>query len=183
MNASGQEIAVLGGGCFWCLEAIFSTLRGVYSVRSGYCGGGSKAPSYETICRGNTGFAEVIELAYEPSILSFQTLLDCFFAIHDPSTLNRQGHDVGTQYRSVIFCQTEIQETEARRAIAHLNAAGEYKGRVITEVAGKEPFFPAEAYHQRYYDTHPEQGYCAIVIAPKLAAFRDRYPELIRRAI
>lgn len=167
MSTTELETAVLGGGCFWCLEGIFSTVRGEGGVRPGYCGGG-------------TGFAEVVEISYDPSILSFQALLECFFAIHDPSTLNRQGHDVGPQYRSVIFCQSERQEAEARRTIASLNAVGEYKRRVITEVAGKAPFFPAESCHRVYHANNPEQGYCAVVIAPKLTAFRARYPELIR---
>ena len=178
------EIAVLGGGCFWCLEAVFSTLRGVRSVRSGYCGGQKGLPTYESVCGGTTGYAEVVEILFDPAIISFSTLLECFFAIHDPTSLNRQGHDVGTQYRSVIFCQEQSQAEAAAAMITLVNERGRYDGKVVTQVVTeKAPFYPAEKYHQGYYEANPQQGYCSIVIAPKLAQFRARYPELLRQEI
>jgi peptide-methionine (S)-S-oxide reductase len=180
VTTGGKEIAVFGGGCFWCLDAVFSTLRGVSQVRSGYCGGRLEAPSYATVCSGSTGHAEVVEIMFDPEVISFATLLDCFFAVHDPTTLNRQGHDVGTQYRSVVFCQSESQAAAAKEAVARLQASAAYSSPIITEIAPAQPFYPAESYHQGYFGANPEQGYCSVVIAPKLARFRAHHRDLMK---
>ncbi|MFP5429991.1 MAG: peptide-methionine (S)-S-oxide reductase MsrA [Gammaproteobacteria bacterium] len=169
------EKAVLGGGCFWCLDAVFREVKGVTEVVSGYAGGARPNPSYEQICTGATGHAEVVQLSFDNSVITFRDLLDIFFAIHDPTTLNRQGHDVGTQYRSVVFCQDAAQKTVVQEAIAALNAATVLDHPVVTEVAEAAPFWPAEAYHQNYFAHHPGQGYCQVVIAPKLAKFRRQF--------
>lgn len=169
------EKAVLGGGCFWCLDAVFREVKGVTEVVSGYAGGARPHPSYEQICTGATGHAEVVQLSFDTSVITFRELLDIFFAIHDPTTLNRQGHDVGTQYRSVVFCQDAAQKAVVQEAIAALDAAKVFANPVVTEVAEAVPFWPAEAYHQNYFARNPGQGYCQIVIAPKLAKFRQTY--------
>jgi peptide-methionine (S)-S-oxide reductase len=174
----GAEVAVLGGGCFWCIEAVFQRLRGVHSVVSGYCGGARAAPTYEQVCSGATGHAEVVRIAFDPAVIDFPTLLEVFFAVHDPTTPDRQGHDVGSQYRSVIFCQSERQRAEAESAIRRVDATGDWGAPAVTELAGAEPFWPAEDYHWNYYDGHRSQPYCQAVIAPKVAklqfAFKDR---------
>ena len=170
-----MQKAVLGGGCFWCLDAVFREVRGVTQVVSGYAGGARPNPSYEQICTGATGHAEVVEVSFDDTVLSFSGVLDIFFAIHDPTTLNRQGNDVGTQYRSVVFCQDAAQESAVRAAIAALESGGTLRAPVVTEVAGPATFWPAEAYHQDYFARHPGQGYCQLVIAPKLAKFRQKF--------
>ncbi|MFZ5561445.1 MAG: peptide-methionine (S)-S-oxide reductase MsrA [Pseudomonadota bacterium] len=174
------ENAVLGGGCFWCLDAVFRQVRGVRSVVSGYAGGPRPNPTYEQVCSGATGHAEVVAVTFDPALVSFRELLEIFFAIHDPTTPNRQGGDIGTQYRSAIFCQNGAQETQARALIAELEAGQVFDAPVVTEiVTEKEPFWPAEAGHQNYYALHPGQGYCQLVIAPKLSKFRHRFAPLL----
>lgn len=170
-----QEKALLGGGCFWCLDAVYRDVAGVSSVVSGYAGGARPNPSYEQICTGATGHAEVVELTFDPAVISFRDLLSIFFTIHDPTTLNRQGGDAGTQYRSVIFCQSDEQKDIAREVIGELDTTHAFAAPVVTEISGPVPFYPAEAYHQNYFALNPGQGYCQIVIAPKLAKFRQKF--------
>ncbi len=177
---SPTEIATLGGGCFWCLEAVFDDLRGVVSVESGYAGGGHVRPSYEQVCTGTTRFAEVVQVTFDPAVLSYRELLDVFFAIHDPTTLNRQGADVGPQYRSVIFCHSPEQRATAEAVIAELTRAGAFAQPIVTELAPAAPFFEAEAYHQEYYRQNGRQPYCQIVIAPKVAKFRKQFAERVK---
>ncbi|MDI1301702.1 MAG: peptide-methionine (S)-S-oxide reductase MsrA [bacterium] len=169
------EKALLGGGCFWCLDAAYREVRGVSAVVSGYAGGARPNPGYEQICSGTTGHAEVVELTFDPAVISFRDLLSVFFALHDPTTLNRQGNDVGTQYRSVIFCQNDGQENIVRETISALHAARVFSAPIVTEISGPVPFYAAEAYHQNYFAQHSGQGYCQIVIAPKLAKFRQKF--------
>lgn len=169
------ETATLGGGCFWCLEAIFNELHGVEKVESGYSGGSVTNPSYQEVCTGTTGHAEVVRITFDPQIISFRKLLEFFFTIHDPTTLNRQGADVGTQYRSVIFYHTREQETVAQEVIAELGAAKLWDSPIVTEVAPFTAFYPADEYHQEYFKRNPEQLYCRIVIEPKVARFRKQY--------
>ncbi len=173
MNAPQHETALLGGGCFWCLEAVFEELKGVESVESGYSGGTVANPSYEAVCGGRTGHAEVVRVTFDPSVISFRELLDVFFATHDPTTLNRQGNDVGTQYRSAIFYQSSEQKATAEAVIAELDAARTYRNPVVTEVSPASEFFKAEAYHQGYYRENPERGYCQLVVGPKVAKARQ----------
>lgn len=164
-------IAVVGGGCFWCLEAAFKLLRGVESVESGYAAGAVPQPSYEAVCAGTTGHAEVVRITFDPAQINFTELLQVFFTLHDPTTLNRQGHDVGTQYRSIIIAQDAQQAQEARDFLRWLEAEAVFRQPIVTELTtvANAPFYPAESYHQNYYANHPEQAYCAYVIAPKLA--------------
>ena len=169
------EKAVLGGGCFWCLDAVFREVNGVTDVVSGYAGGARPNPTYEQICTGATGHAEVVQLSFDNSVISFRNLLDIFFAIHDPTTLNRQGNDRGTQYRSVIFCQDETQEAAAQEAIKALTTAQVFSAPVVTELAKAVPFYPAEDYHQNFFARNPGQGYCQVVVAPKVAKFRKEF--------
>lgn len=177
-----METAVLGGGCFWCLEAVFLQLRGVDRVISGYSGGHLASPSYEAVCSGNSGHAEVIWLSFDPEVISYRELLEVFFAIHDPTTLNRQGHDVGSQYRSVIYFQSPQQHDLARAFVQELNESADMQRAVVTEISPAQAFFPAEDYHQNYYAGHKAQPYCAVTIAPKLAKLRDKYSRLIAKA-
>ncbi|MCS4504863.1 peptide-methionine (S)-S-oxide reductase MsrA [Arhodomonas aquaeolei] len=174
-------LATLGGGCFWCLEAVFQELPGVRSVTPGYAGGHAEAPTYEAVCRGDTGHAEVVQIAYDPSAVGYRELLGVFFSVHDPTTPNRQGHDVGPQYRSVILYHDDEQKADAGAAIAELEREGVFADPVVTEVVPLSRFHPAEDYHQNYFRNHPEQGYCQVVIAPKLAAFRRRFSERLGR--
>ena len=174
MPAGYREIATLGGGCFWCLEAVFLDLRGVDRVESGYAGGRGVNPTYEQVCTGTTGHAEVVQVEFEPQVLPFRDLLEIFFEIHDPTTLNRQGADVGTQYRSVIFHHTPEQKAVAEKVIAELNAAKVWPAPIVTEVTPFTAFYPAEGYHQAYYRWNPNQPYCRVVIAPKLEKVRHR---------
>ena len=170
-----HETATLGGGCFWCLEAVFEQLRGVEKVESGYAGGRTPDPTYHQVCTGATGHAEVVQVTFDPAVVSFAEVLDVFFATHDPTTLNRQGADVGTQYRSVIFYHGPAQKETAERKIAELNAAGVWGSPLVTEVAPLERFYRAEDYHQEYFRTNPGQGYCQAVVAPKVAKFRKQF--------
>jgi peptide-methionine (S)-S-oxide reductase len=175
------ELATLGGGCFWCLEAVFQNLKGVLKVESGYAGGSPPNPTYEQVCSGRTGHAEVVQVTFDPSAISYQELLEVFFATHDPTTLNRQGADAGTQYRSVIFCQPPDQQATAERVIKELESAHLWDGTIVTEVALLKAFYPADAYHQNYYRDNPLQPYCLAVIAPKVAKFRrHRLARLLR---
>lgn len=175
-----SEAATLGGGCFWCLEAVFELLRGVDKVVSGYAGGHTPGPTYEQVCTGATGHAEVIQVRFDPTQITFRDLLDLFFVFHDPTTLNRQGADVGTQYRSVIFYENDLQKTEAERAISELSAAGVYRDPIVTQVVPLTTFYPAETYHQGYFQAHRRQGYCVAVIEPKVAKLRAKYLERLK---
>ena len=174
------ETATLGGGCFWCLEAAFQRLQGVESVVSGYAGGTVPDPDYRQVCAGATGHAEVVQVRFDNSVIDYATLLQVFFTIHDPTTLNRQGADVGTQYRSVIFYHDPAQEQVARAVIADLGAQGVWVAPIVTEVLPLPTFYPAEPYHQDYYRQNPYQGYCQVVISPKLAKLRERHAGLLR---
>jgi len=174
MNKS-KEITTLGGGCFWCLEAVFSELRGVEDVVSGYSGGSVPNPSYQQICTGATGNAEVVQITFDPDMISFKDLLEIFLTIHDPTTLNRQGADIGTQYRSVIFYHTKEQENLAREVIKEFEVSKLWRDPIVTELAPFKVFYPAEEYHQEYFKRNPDQMYCNVVISPKLAKFRKRY--------
>jgi peptide-methionine (S)-S-oxide reductase len=173
------ETATLGGGCFWCLEATFAELRGVRRVDSGYAGGHVDEPSYQQVCAGTTGHAEVVRVEYDVAQLSFRELLDVFFTIHDPTTKDRQGADIGSQYRSAIFYESAEQQAVAEQTIAELEAEGVWK-HIVTELAPLEHFWPAEAYHRDYYRRHPDQAYCRVVIAPKIAKLRRHHLDKLR---
>lgn len=172
--------ATLAGGCFWCLEAVFLRLRGVRRVESGYAGGHVDNPSYRAVCTGETGHAEVVQVEFDPAQISFTELLEVFFAIHDPTTLNRQGADVGTQYRSAIFYQDNAQKQDADRVIKALNAQKIWDGPIVTEVVPLTKFYPAEDYHREYYDRNPEQGYCQVVISPKVSKLRQKFASKLK---
>lgn len=174
------EVATLAGGCFWCLEAVYDELRGVQDVVSGYAGGHVPNPSYQQVCTGATGHAEVVQITFDPDEVSFRDLLDVFFTIHDPTTPNRQGNDVGPQYRSAIFYHSPEQRAIAEQTIAELNAAGIWGAPIVTEVSPLDTFYPAEDYHQEYFVKNPNQGYCRVVIAPKVAKFRQKYLERLK---
>lgn len=177
---SALETATLGGGCFWCLEAIFSRLRGVVSVESGYSGGHVADPDYATVCTGDSGYAEVVRIRFDPELIRYGDLLEVFFAIHDPTTPDRQGHDVGSQYRSVIHTHGAAQERSAREAIAALDAAQSFPAPIVTQVQPAERFYPAEEEHRNYYANHPHQGYCLTVVAPKLVKFLRQFAERLK---
>jgi peptide-methionine (S)-S-oxide reductase len=177
----GRELATLGGGCFWCLEPIFKDLNGVESVVSGYAGGTVPNPSYEQVCGGRTGHAEVVQIAYDPNVISYRDLLDVFFTVHDPTTKDRQGADVGPQYRSIILYHSPEQKAAAEQAIAELDAKRVWHTPIVTEVVPLETFYPAEAYHQDYFEQNPRQRYCQIVIAPKVAKFRREHLARLKR--
>jgi len=179
--ATSTETAVLGGGCFWCLDAVFRDLNGVIGVESGYAGGARADPTYEDICSGRTGHAEVVRVTYDPAVLSFRDLLTVFFTIHDPTTLNRQGNDVGTQYRSIVFSQTAEQRATARDVVKRLTDNKLFDAPIVTEIADAAPFYPAETYHQDYFDRNPAQPYCMFVVAPKVAKFRKSFSERLKR--
>jgi len=180
-SAATFETAILGGGCFWCLEAVFDDLAGVQSVESGYAGGNRPNPSYDEVCGGGTGHAEVVRVTFDPAALAFRDVLTVFFTIHDPTTRNRQGNDVGTQYRSVVFCQTPEQRATAEAVITELTAAKLWRDPIVTEIAGAAPFFAAEDYHQEYYARNGGQPYCQVVVAPKVAKFRKHFGERLKR--
>jgi peptide-methionine (S)-S-oxide reductase len=169
------EIATLGGGCFWCLEAVFDDLRGVVSVESGYMGGHKANPTYEEVCGGATGHAEVVQIRFEPEAVSFKEILEVFFVIHDPTTPNRQGNDVGTQYRSAIFYHSPEQKSVAEQVIASLNAAKLWNAPVVTEVTPAVTYYGAESYHQEYFERNQSQPYCQFVVAPKVQKFRKHF--------
>jgi peptide-methionine (S)-S-oxide reductase len=175
-----KEVAVFGGGCFWCTEAVFEELRGVSSVVSGYTGGDLKNPTYEQVCGGHTGHAEVIRIEFDPEQITFRDLLTVFFATHDPTTLNRQGNDVGTQYRSAIFYANNEQKREAEDFINDLNAAGTFTTRVVTTLEPLSDFYEAERYHQKYYANNPYQPYCQVMIPPKLNKLHKEFTELLK---
>ncbi|MRW86182.1 peptide-methionine (S)-S-oxide reductase MsrA [Pseudoduganella sp. FT26W] len=176
--AGNLDTAILGGGCFWCTEAVYLELKGVESVESGYMGGASADPTYEQVCTGGTGHAEVVRLRFDPAVISYRDLLEIFFTIHDPTTLNRQGNDVGTQYRSVIYHQSPQQEATARQVIGEM--AHVWDAPIVTELSPAQPFYKAEDYHQDYFRQHPMQGYCAFVVAPKVDKFRKMYAQRLR---
>ena len=170
-----RETATLAGGCFWCLEAAFEGLQGVVRVIPGYTGGQAPNPSYHDVCMGTTGHAEAVQITFDPSVISFRELLEVFFTIHDPTTLNYQDADYGTQYRSAIFYHTAEQRQEAEQMIGELTASGVWPRPIVTEVKPLTEFYPAEEYHRQYFSRNPEQGYCQVVIAPKLDKFRQKY--------
>ena len=169
------ETTTLGGGCFWCLEAVYDQLKGVQAVESGYAGGHVENPSYKAVCTGTTGHAEVVQVEFDNDVITFQDILNVFFTIHDPTTLNRQGNDIGTQYRSAIFYHSDEQKQIAEETIKALNEDGRWSDPIVTEVVPVENYFPAEDYHQEYFENNPNQGYCRVVIAPKVAKFRQKY--------
>jgi len=177
-----METALLGGGCFWCTEAAFSELRGVTSVQSGYAGGDLPNPTYAQVCTGRTGHAEVVEVVFDPAVIAYEDLLRVFFTIHDPTTLNRQGADTGTQYRSVIFYQNPAQQAAAAAIIKEFADAGIWPGRIVTEVSPAPEFYRAEPEHDQYFARNPYAGYCQAVIAPKVAKFRKAFAERLRKA-
>ncbi len=176
------QTAILAGGCFWCLEAIFDELQGVLSVESGYSGGHLANPTYRQVCDGNTGHAEVVRLIFDPALISYEDLLRIFFTIHDPTTLNRQGGDIGTSYRSAIFYLDDEQNAAAEAAIAELNAARLWPDPIVTEVTRFQAFYPAEDYHQEYFAHNPTQPYCRAVVAPKVTKFRQHYTVRLKKA-
>lgn len=175
-----METATLAGGCFWCIEAVFQDLKGVHRVQSGYAGGTTPNPTYEEVCRGTTGHAEVVQVEFDPEVVTFPEILEVFLAVHDPTTLNRQGGDVGTQYRSAIFFHTAAQEAQAREAIGEVEEAGVWDGSVVTEVTPLATFHPAEPYHDDYFSRNPQQPYCQAVINPKVAKFRSRFAHKLK---
>ena len=175
-----MEITTLGGGCFWCIEAVFAALNGITKVTSGYAGGHTPDPTYQQICSGRTGHAEVVQIIFAPDIISFKEILELFFVLHDPTTLNRQGADVGTQYRSVIFYHTETQRETANQVIREMDAAKGLNGPIITEVTPLNRFYPAEECHQQYYDRNPNMGYCRAVIAPKVDKLHQLFSERLK---
>jgi peptide-methionine (S)-S-oxide reductase len=180
-RTSGKsEMATLGGGCFWCLEAVYDNLKGVSTVVSGYAGGKMPNPSYKLVCTGLTGHAEVVQVTFDPDQISFREILEVFFSIHNPTTRNRQGADVGTQYRSAIFYHSPEQRTIAEDVIRGLTAEKVWDTPIVTEVVPLKEFFPAEEYHQQYFARNPGQGYCQVVIAPKLAKFRQKFTERMK---
>ncbi|HXC38217.1 MAG TPA: peptide-methionine (S)-S-oxide reductase MsrA [Burkholderiales bacterium] len=182
MTDSNQyEVATLAGGCFWCLEAVYDELKGVQSVESGYMGGAVDRPSYEAVCTGRTGHAEVVQVTFDPKVVSFRELLDVFFVIHDPTTLNRQGNDMGTQYRSAVFYHSPEQKKVAEEAIAAVNESGAWGAPAVTEVTPAAKFWIAESYHQEYFARNPGQGYCQFVVAPKVQKFRKKFLDRLKR--
>ncbi len=177
-NPTAVQVAILGGGCFWCLEAVYLEARGVIKVESGYMGGHDDNPTYEQVCGGETGHAEVVRIAFDPAQISYRDILEIFFTIHDPTTLNRQGNDSGTQYRSVIFLTAPEQEATARQVIAEM--ANVWDGPIVTQVLPEATWYKAEDYHQNYFSQHPNQGYCAFVVAPKVAKFRAMFSNKLK---
>ena len=173
-----EEVALLGGGCFWCIEAVYSRVNGVVSAISGYAGGSVPNPGYQAVCSGETGHAEVVKITYDPKIVTYEDLLDIFWVIHDPTTLNRQGADSGTQYRSVIFYYNDEQRDAAEAAIEQAQAV--FSDPIVTELSPAPEFYPAEAYHQDYYSLNPMQGYCQVVIAPKVQKFMTKFTDKLK---
>ena len=181
MDTTGLQKATFGSGCFWCTEAVFEELNGVHSVVSGYAGGNVVNPSYEAVCSGKTGHAEVTQITYDPKVISFDELLEVFWKTHDPTTLNRQGNDIGTQYRSAIFYHDEEQKNLAEKYKAELDKSGAWDNPIVTEISPLKNYFPAEDYHQEYYANNPNQGYCAFVIAPKLEKFKKVFKDKLKK--
>lgn len=180
-KSGAREVATLGGGCFWCLEAVYDELKGVEKVESGYAGGNVPNPTYEQVCSGRTGHAEVVQITFDPATISFKELLDVFFTIHDPTTRNRQGNDVGPQYRSIILYHDSGQRAVAEQAIAELNAAKLWGKPIVTELVPFTAFYPAEEYHQEYFQRNPYQPYCQLVVAPKVAKARKHFLDKLKR--
>lgn len=182
-NLPELEIATLGGGCFWCLEAVYSELNGVLKVESGYSGGHVKNPSYEEVCSDETGHTEVVQITFDPSVIMYREILQVFFSIHDPTTLNRQGHDVGTQYRSVIFYNDENQKRVAEEVMQEVEKSDIWGKNLVTELVPLVEFFKAEEYHQNYFKNNPNQPYCQVVVAPKVAKFRKQYFDKLSKKV
>lgn len=177
---SNSQLAVFGGGCFWCTEAVFTQVKGVLSVMPGYAGGTKEQPTYEQVCNGNTGHAEVIQVEYDPAQVAYRDLLGVFFGTHNPTTMNRQGGDAGEQYRSVVFTTSDEQTKEANAFMAELNKAGDFGAPIVTKVEPLTKFYEAEEYHRNYYANNPEAGYCQAIINPKVAKFRAKYSHLLK---
>ncbi|WP_423926457.1 peptide-methionine (S)-S-oxide reductase MsrA [Candidatus Palauibacter sp.] len=175
------ETATLAGGCFWCLEAVYQLLEGVHGVKSGYAGGQVENPTYQQVCTGRTGHAEVVRVSFDPDTITFDDLLDVFFTIHDPTTLNRQGGDIGTQYRSAIFHENEAERDAAERKVSEINAAGIWRDPIVTEIASLGEFYPAEPYHDDFLRQNPTQPYCRAVVEPKVAKFRRQHLQRLKR--
>ncbi len=180
-RSEDMQVATLGGGCFWCTEAVFGDLKGVESVESGYAGGTVANPTYRQVCTGTTGHAEAVQIRFDPKVISFKQLLEVFFTVHDPTTLNRQGADAGTQYRSVIFYQDEEQKRVAEQVIREVEAAKIWDAPIVTELVPAKEFYKAEDYHQEYFENNPNQPYCRVVIAPKVAKFRQHYAAQLKK--
>ncbi len=176
-----REVATLAGGCFWCVETVFNDLQGVESAISGYSGGATPNPSYKEVCTGTTGHAEVVQVTFDPRVVSFKQILEVFFTIHDPTTLNRQGNDMGTQYRSGIFYHSPEQKATADEVIREFTTARMWGNPIVTEVTPLTTFYPAEEYHQRYFEHNPDQPYCRVVVAPKVAKFRKQYLSRLKK--
>jgi peptide-methionine (S)-S-oxide reductase len=175
------EVATLGGGCFWCIEATFDQIKGVVKVESGYSGGKTSAPSYEQVCTGTTGHAEVVQVTFDSAVLSFREILEIFFTAHDPTTLNQQGADIGTQYRSVIFYHSEKQKETIKKVIQEFETKKGWNRPIVTQVEPFKKFYKAEDYHDKYFARHPEAGYCKVVIAPKIAKLRKKYQKMVKK--
>ena len=179
-NSQANEVITVGGGCFWCTEAVFEQLKGVEKVESGYSGGAVPNPTYEQVCGGDTGHAEVSQITYDPKAISLKTILEVFFTVHDPTTLDRQGNDVGTQYRSVIFYRNDEQKAVAKQVIKEITAAKIWSGHIVTQLSPFKAFYKAEDYHQEYFKLHGRQPYCQMVIAPKVAKFREHFRDKLK---
>jgi peptide-methionine (S)-S-oxide reductase len=180
-NARGREVASLAGGCFWCLEAVYLDVKGVESVVSGYMGGNTSDPTYEDVCTGATGHAEIVQVTFDPAVISYREILQIFFVIHDPTTLNRQGNDVGTQYRSAIFYHSPEQKSTAEEVVSEVTRLALYSDRIVTEITAASRFHAAEDYHQRYFARNPFQPYCQYVVAPKVAKFRKQFVDRLKK--
>jgi peptide-methionine (S)-S-oxide reductase len=180
MDETGLAVAVLGGGCFWCVEAVYRDLAGVHGVKSGYAGGHTDKPTYREVCGGATGHVEVVRIAYDPAVVSYADLLRIFFTIHDPTTPNRQGNDVGTQYRSAIFTGSETEAATAREVMAEIEAAGIFDRKLVTEITPLSHFWPAEDEHDDYFTLNPGSGYCQVVVAPKVRKFRKQFSDRLK---
>ena len=178
--AVANDTITLGAGCFWCVEAAFMQLKGVVSAKSGYSGGFIKNPSYKEVCNGNTGHAEVVQIVFDSTLISVATILEAFFTVHDPTQLNRQGNDIGTQYRSAIFYHSESQKNIAEKAVKAAQESGEWDGTIVTEVKAFDVFYPAEDYHDNYYNLNKDQPYCSMVITPKMNKFKKKFHQLIQ---
>jgi peptide-methionine (S)-S-oxide reductase len=179
-SPQGKEVITLGGGCFWCIEAVFNELRGVDKVESGYSGGSVANPSYRQVCSGTTGHAEVVQVTFDPKVISLKDILGVFFTVHDPTTLNRQGPDIGTQYRSAIFYRSSEQKTVAEQVIKEIQTSKVWKDPIVTEISPFQAFYKAEDYHQEYFKLNGQAPYCRVVIAPKMAKFREHYRDKLK---
>jgi len=180
--AAEREVTTLGGGCFWCLEAVYDDMRGVVSVESGYMGGRAPNPTYQDVCTGASGHIEVVQVTFDPSVITFRQILEVFFAIHDPTSRDRQGNDAGEQYRSIIFYHSEEQRQTAESMIAELEGESVYSRDIVTELRAAAPFYVAEDYHQEYFQNNPNQPYCSYVVSPKLKKFREKFAEMRKYA-